>query len=48
MDAGKTITKQVHKGYPLAGPWIRNEKLELALAIKNNLSGSSMFFLFPP
>ena len=34
MDAGKPITKQVHKGYPLAGPCIRNEKLELALAIK--------------
>ena len=38
--------KQVHKGYPLAGPCICNSKLELALAIINNLSGSSWFF-FP-
>ena len=38
--------KQVHKGYPLAGPCICNSKLEFALAIINNLSGSSWFF-FP-
>ena len=38
--------KQVHKGYPLAGPCICNSKLELALAIKNNPSGSSCFFPF--
>jgi len=30
----KKCKKQVHKGYPLAGPCICNEKLELALAIK--------------
>ena len=37
----KNCKKTVHKGYPLAGPCICNLKLELALAIKNNLSGSS-------
>jgi len=30
----KIAKKQVHKGYPLAGPCICNSKLELALAIK--------------
>jgi len=37
----KNCKKQVHKGYPLAGPCICNKKLELTLAIQNNLSGSS-------
>ena len=37
----KNCKKQVHKGYPLAGPCICNYKLELALAIRNNLLGSS-------
>ena len=40
----KTCKKQVHKGYPLAGPCICNYKLELACAIRNNLSGSPVFF----
>ena len=42
----KNCKKQVHKGYPLAGPCICNKKLELALAIRNNLPGSSRHF-FP-
>ena len=39
----KQCTKQVHKGYPLAGPCVCNHRLELAFAIRNNLSGSSVF-----
>ena len=42
----KNCKNQVHKGYPLAGPCICNKKLELALAIRNNLPGSSRHF-FP-
>ena len=36
--------KKVHKGYLLAGPFICNYKLELPFAIRNNLSGSPVFF----
>ena len=37
----KNCKKQVHKGYPLAGPCICNYK---ACAIRNNLLGSPVFF----
>ena len=40
----KNCKKQVHKGYPLAGPCICNYKLKWTFAIKNNLFGSTVFF----
>ena len=40
----KNCKKQVHKGYPLAGPCICNYKLKWIFAIKNNLFGSTVFF----
>ena len=40
----KNCKKQVHKGYPLAGPCICNYKLKWTFAIKNNRSGSPVLF----
>ena len=42
----KNCKKQVHKGYPLAGPCICNYKLKWTFAIKNNLFGSLVLFWF--
>ena len=44
----KNCKKHFHKGYPLAGPCMCNYKLELALAIENNLSASPVFFFSFP
>ena len=42
----KNCKKQVHKGYPLAGPCICNYKLKWTFAMKNNIFGNCIFSPF--